>query len=201
MKQQLRYGLALAAGLVFVAAGCGKQSGETTTPSEAKGTQTDTQPKTPAATLGLSEEAVGLTREALSIYEDMRADLAVDKTGTVPALAAKLSGAVKAAGNAAPHTARPRYQAVVTAADKLAEIAGSESAKVRLQFGEVSRPIVALLVAAPELAGSYHVFQCPMAKGYKRWVQPTASLSNPYMGTRMPTCGMELEFSKLGSDE
>jgi threonine/homoserine/homoserine lactone efflux protein len=38
----------------------------------------------------------------------------------------------------------------------------------------------------------YHVFECPMAKGYKRWVQPTDELENPYMGQEMLTCGSEV---------
>jgi len=142
----------------------------------------------------LSEEAQRLTREALSLYEQMRASLAVDKTDNVPALAVKLSTAVKAAGEAAPGNAKAHFAAMAAGAKKVANVAGDAAADMRLAFGEVSRPIVALLSATPTLAKDYHVFECPMASGYKRWIQPNADLSNPYMGTAMPKCGSEVKF-------
>jgi hypothetical protein len=33
-----------------------------------------------------------------------------------------------------------------------------------------------------------------MAKGYKKWVQVSEAVSNPYMGSEMLECGTEAEF-------
>jgi hypothetical protein len=62
---------------------------------------------------------------------------------------------------------------------------------VRKAFGEVSQRLLAILAADRSLAEGLHVFECPMAQGYKKWAQPAAKISNPYMGTRMPECGSE----------
>ena len=60
----------------------------------------------------------------------------------------------------------------------------------------MSRHLLALLRAEDSLASGLHVFECPMADGYGRWVQPSADISNPYMGTRMPACGSESSLSE-----
>jgi len=54
--------------------------------------------------------------------------------------------------------------------------------------------MVALMVAEPSLSRGRHVFECPMANGYRKWIQPGANISNPYMGTRMPTCGSATDW-------
>ena len=42
---------------------------------------------------------------------------------------------------------------------------------------------------------SLHVFECPMAPvaGKGRWLQRTGELKNPFLGSRMLTCGEELK--------
>jgi len=67
-------------------------------------------------------------------------------------------------------------------------VEASDLAALRRSFGELSRPLVALLGELSELTG-YFVFECPMAAGYKRWIQPTDAIQNPYMGSRMLRCG------------
>jgi len=59
----------------------------------------------------------------------------------------------------------------------------------RLAFGEVSRSYITRLSQDPATAKGKHAFRCPMAKGYKKWVQLTPELENPYMGQRMLDCG------------
>ena len=73
--------------------------------------------------------------------------------------------------------------------DGLKAMSKSEANAVRKAFGEVSRPLVALLSASPQLRAGRHVFTCPMAQGYKKWIQTSDQISNPYMGTSMPMCG------------
>ena len=59
------------------------------------------------------------------------------------------------------------------------------------EFGEVSRAFVALLRAAPALQAGRHLFHCPMAQGFPKWVQTTEKMANPYMGKAMLECGSE----------
>ena len=70
----------------------------------------------------------------------------------------------------------------------LSEVDGDAEA-VRTAFGETSRPLVAVLAAAPSLSKGMYVFECPMASGYQKWIQTDSEISNPYMGSRMLTCG------------
>lgn len=66
---------------------------------------------------------------------------------------------------------------------------------MRLAYGELSKPLVALASAAPELRGGRHVFLCPMARGYQKWLQAEPSLKNPYFGAKMLTCGEASDWS------
>ncbi len=65
----------------------------------------------------------------------------------------------------------------------------------RLAFGDASRAYITLLSKDAELAKGKHAFRCPMAKGYKKWVQLTPELENPYMGQRMLECGGPVEMA------
>ena len=57
----------------------------------------------------------------------------------------------------------------------------------RAAFGDLSKALlVEYAVAAPE---ELHVYFCPMTSTFPYWLQPTAGLKNPYMGTKMPDCG------------
>ena len=78
---------------------------------------------------------------------------------------------------------------VASEAEKLEDMSKEDAEAVRKAFGDLSEQVLRVLSADRALAEGLHVFECPMAQGYKKWVQPTAKLSNPYMGTRMPTCG------------
>ena len=37
-----------------------------------------------------------------------------------------------------------------------------------------------------------YAFECPMAKGYQKWVQTTPNLQNPYFGSEMLSCGVSI---------
>ena len=125
-------------------------------------------------------------------YEQIREKLAADEGKGVSELAVALKAVADQAAADAAGDAKTQLAAIVAAAAELAKVDGGDLAGLRVAFGKVSQPIVALVEADDELAGRYHVFECPMAKGYKRWVQPDAALENPYMGTKMLTCGSEV---------
>ncbi len=76
----------------------------------------------------------------------------------------------------------------LTAAAK--QIQQSKSiAAARLAFGRLSKHIVTYLKAHPKQAQGIQVYLCPMAKGYKKWIQVKGTMANPYMGKRMLMCG------------
>jgi Cu(I)/Ag(I) efflux system membrane fusion protein len=81
---------------------------------------------------------------------------------------------------------------LATAAGELAKTDAGDMPAVRLAFGGVSEKLIAVLEAEPAYAKDLHTFECPMAKGYKLWVQPDPKLENPYMGQKMLSCGTEV---------
>jgi len=122
---------------------------------------------------------------ALTTYEEIRGALAQDDIDTARARSAELAGLL-AQGTSQLGSPDDRA-AVASAASKLAEATDLDQA--RLAFGEVSEPLIVAIAGVPELQRSVHRYSCPMAKGYGHWIQPEAGVSNPYMGTSMPTCG------------
>ena len=99
-------------------------------------------------------------KQFLTNYEHVRAALAADN----------LAQAKKAA---------------VALAEEGAAIAKAETIVIaRDAFAVLSEHAIKL---ATDRTG-YYVVNCPMLK--KDWVQPSGTISNPYAGSSMPTCGM-----------
>ena len=82
-----------------------------------------------------------------------------------------------------------RLLPLASAADALAKLPAEDLAALREQFGEVSKELVTIIAQTPALQEGRHVFTCPMAKGYQKWVQREAKMANPYMGKKMLECG------------
>lgn len=194
-----------AAGLALTLAACGKDKGgdqpardpaaaPAADPAKPAGEPAAEPAPQPAAK---DSDAAGLTG-VLEQYEQIRAQLASDDVESAVAGAAKLESAAESAVGSAPAATKTHLEQVATASGEMAEVAATDADAVRKAFGEVSKPMVELLSAAPELREGWHVFECPMAPGYKKWVQPTAELANPYMGTEMLTCGSEADWPAGG---
>ena len=126
-------------------------------------------------------------------YESIRALLADDTGKGIAARAKRLETMALGVKKTATKSAKPHLAKVASAADKLAAVDETDLAALRLAFGELSRPLVALLGSDKKLAANYHTFECPMAEGYKRWIQPNTDLANPYMGQKMLACGTEVK--------
>jgi Cu(I)/Ag(I) efflux system membrane fusion protein len=148
---------------------CGSTSAPATTPIQ------DPVPMTE----GGSKPAPTPAADALADYERIRALLAADE----------IKGVTEAATALAASATKSSFTAVATSATKLAATTEIEAA--RLAFGDVSREMVAVLARDPALANGQHVFECPMAKGYRKWIQPSQDMANPYMGQKMLACGGE----------
>ncbi len=64
----------------------------------------------------------------------------------------------------------------------------------RRAFGLTSEGFLQLVAARPSLKAGLYAFRCPMAPGYKLWVQREKTMRNPYMGRAMLACGAEVEL-------
>lgn len=151
----------------------------------------DVATRSPAALPAAAKKEIDRTFAA---YEKIRKLLADDRGAGVPAAARAVAKHARAAAPAAPAPSKGHLSKIASAADALAKTSESDLEKLRKRFGEVSRQLVALVAAEPSLAKGRHVFYCPMAKGYHKWIQPTADLANPYMGKRMLKCGSKTNW-------
>jgi hypothetical protein len=129
----------------------------------------------------------------LSSYESIRASLASDD---VEPVRLRAQGLARQAGAAALNATgvKSELDAIAKSAGELAERA-NEIEMARRAFGELSKHVIALLVAEPKLRENRIVCECPMAPGYKKWVQPSGKLQNPYMGMMMLECSKESDWS------
>ena len=170
--------------LGLAAAACSKAAPATKTPAVADPVPMgDTSASSPPAAAPDSARAV------LAAYERVRVSLAADDLTGVPEAARALETSAKAAASAG----NAHFSAIATSSSALAAAADLKAA--RTSFGEVSEHLVALLATDKALATGQHVFECPMVKGYNKWVQPSENLENPYMGKRMLTCGGESSWT------
>lgn len=195
-------GRAAAVALVVIAAAataCEKSSAEAkaeqTSKAEAKPAETPTaeaKGPSPRSEAPVAESrAAADARAALASYESLRASLAKDAVAATTGEAASLEKSARSMSAAASGEAGQKWSRVADAAKRLHDMPKDNADAVRKAFGEVSQHLLAILAADRSLAEGLHVFECPMAQGYKKWAQPAAKISNPYMGTRMPECGSE----------
>ena len=145
-------------------------------------------PKSSEAVSTTSGQLPASAEQLLAAYEGLRSRLANDEEVS----AADFERVGKAARETAASysgKAATDLEQLENAADEGAGRASLDLAVAREAFGEVSRHVVSWLADHPELANGRYVFECPMAKGYRKWVQQSDSVSNPYMGQEMAACG------------
>jgi Cu(I)/Ag(I) efflux system membrane fusion protein len=183
---------AAALSLVVVAAACSAEAappaGHGGPDGGAHGTPpAPTAPTAPAAALPAGPRGVVLAR-----YEALRAALADDKGAAIAAELPALRTAVAAlAADKAAAGAADLQKGLdgLAAATTTKDGAAVDLKAARVAFGELSRGVVAAIAADPALQAGRFLFECPMAAGYQRWVQNSATMANPYMGKRMLECG------------
>lgn len=181
----------VAAAWIAIAANACKEAESALPPGEA-----GSSPATPAASPQAAPavaEAQGV-KAALSAYESIRAALAKDQLEGISEAATQLTRGARSAAAEVPEPARAQLLAMAQASEQLGGKVSGEDAALRRGFGELSRPVVELISKHPELQRGRHLFECPMAQGYKYWVQTSADTSNPYMGTKMATCGSQVKW-------
>lgn len=118
-------------------------------------------------------------------YDQVRAALVADhhKAASKKARALQRMAAAQT-GRKIRHTA-----ALAAGANQLAKADANDPTALRRSFGEVSKALIGLVKAHLALEAGLHIFECPMAKPFGRWIQRSSKLGNPYMGAAMPACG------------
>ena len=158
------------------------------------------EPVVPATEL--PAPALDALRQAFEATERVRTELAFDRLDGVAAPAREAAQAIGAAEAALPGAGSEVADCLAqgtAAAEALAAATDLEAARVA--FGELNRFLIALASADPRLQEGWHVFRCPMAKGFKKWFQKSPTLENPYMGQAMPTCGGSTTWGVAAPDE
>lgn len=141
----------------------------------------------------LPDGAFEYARAALEAMESIRTRLAQDSLEGLDARARELSETLKVlAAELGSAEVAKGVEEGARAAERLAVAKTLDEA--RAHYGEVSRLVVGLAEADARLREGWHVFQCPMEKGFNKWVQRSPGLENPYMGQRMLACGTESEW-------
>lgn len=123
---------------------------------------------------------------ALSPYLKAQKLLAQDKTDGVPVLLQEVAAKLK------PVAAAPELAGDFTRlSDAASASAGQPINDIRKSFKDVSAVMLAVGQSTGVPTGAPHVqpFRCAMAKA--TWLQEPGEKVNPYMGTRMSTCGDE----------
>lgn len=74
-----------------------------------------------------------------------------------------------------------------------------EEKEYRLRAGILSEGVVEFIRKDASLKAQWTLYYCPMASGYKYWVQPNSETKkmNPYMGTQMQQCGSKKPWTTL----
>jgi hypothetical protein len=129
--------------------------------------------------------------DVLVAYERPRILLADDKTEGLSESADAMKTAAQNAAEKVPPL-KTQLDAIASAADTMKASSNLDSA--RKAFGELSRATIALGAAEPSLQKGRYVFECSMASGYKKWIQTSEQISNPYMGKTILTCGVASDW-------
>ena len=149
----------------------------------------------PSATESEPEENSPRMEVVLDAYERLRAALAEDNLAMAIPEAKNLETVAGVAAENADEAAGEPLSKLAESAASLAALSSEDDAAMRAAFGEISRSLVSLLEENPELREGRLLFECPMATGYKKWVQNERPLANPYMGKKMLSCGSASEWT------
>ena len=196
------------AGLLSITSACaGSKSEPATGQAEGAATKvepaakTESKPEAQPAAKAEGEEKAKVETVAvkpdptLDSYGKVHAHLVADKITDAIAEAKLLAASATEAAATAGESHKKALTDIQNAANALATADAAAADDVRKKFGEVSKAVIALLIADPSLAAGRQTFKCDMAKGFQKWVQSSGDLQNPYMGQRMPECGSKTELS------
>jgi hypothetical protein len=147
-----------------------------------------------AKTAPLPNEARALYQPVLARYLTIQQQLAKDKLDGVAEEVAKLSKQVQvvAKSDVKPAEHADDYDKHIAAlAAALDAFQSGNLEEARVSFGKVSAVLIAVLNEfPPPLESAVHVMNCPMwDKSPANWLQLAQKVENPFMGTKMSSCG------------
>jgi membrane fusion protein, copper/silver efflux system len=131
---------------------------------------------------------------ASDALERARAALAGDTVSGVSEAAHTIAEGAQAAAMAILKD-RPELVTALNGAAQAAEQleAAKDVEAARKAFADLNQQLLPALGADARLAKGLHVFECPMFD-HARWVQRGETADNPYMGSKMLTCGTASTF-------
>lgn len=133
--------------------------------------------------------ALDSLRGAMDAEDRVREALSKDQTADVAEAARTLGEALKAASGALPKERTDLGAAIAQAMHEAEHVQKSASLEeARKAFAELNGVFLPLVGADTRLADGWHVFECPMFE-HAHWFQRSSAKENPYMGTKMLTCG------------
>ncbi len=160
------------------------------------GATTTAAPQAPALPkIELPPAARTAMLRGLDAYERTRAVLAKDSIDGIGTYARDLAEALRATRAGLTGAASELIDCLdhaAAGADNLAAATTLDDA--RSAFSEVSRFVIPLVASDDRLQQGWHVFECSMQKGFGGWLQKSPNIENPYMGTKMSTCGTAGSF-------
>lgn len=134
-------------------------------------------------------QTVEEVEKALQAYLPIWRALANDSTEGIEENAEKLAAAAKeAARQTHVPTLRERLEKLAEEASKMKT---EDLSAARESMKGLSRALLAVFETHEvRLPKAYAVIECPMVK--ERWVQDTDQVSNPFLGSSMPLCGLKV---------
>ncbi|HVV83379.1 MAG TPA: efflux RND transporter periplasmic adaptor subunit [Kofleriaceae bacterium] len=145
-----------------------------------------------------SPEAVRAFQRAFDAYDRVRAGLA---DGRVEQDAARTLGAAVREAIAqltgVPDVVVHSLHQLGGAAEQIA--AARDVAAARPAFADASRLLLAVAATDPQLTTGWRVFECPMTKGFGRWLQREPAPVNPYLGKEMGACVSTVEWKTVSA--
>ena len=145
-----------------------------------------------------SEAVQTHVHRAVEVYDEMRALLAADSTDGLDEHATELQQAANSAKEDADDGLAQHLEQLTEEAERFHDHSEeTDIEQVRIDFGEISRELVAVVATIPDLRDELYVYECPMAQEYDRWIQLEEKMANPYMGEEMLKCGSEVDWMNV----
>ena len=154
-----------------------------------------TQGQAQAKTTGQAEQLQKHITTYTLRYEKIRVLLAQDDLNASKKEAVLMRKDLAAVITQVSHTpsVQAQFQAISEASLQMNQSQTAD--EQRKAFGDVSKAIITLLNQYKGLQKGWHIFMCPMAQGYSKWIQASADMANPYMGKRMLKCGGKTQWT------
>jgi Cu(I)/Ag(I) efflux system membrane fusion protein len=131
-------------------------------------------------------------RSAMDAYDRVRAKLERDDTSGLATDTRAMADALRAVRGGLPPGRSDLGEAATASLEATDQLFAAGSVDdARRAFARVNQSFLPLVGADARLSAGWHVFECPMFEGHPRWMQRRDAPENPYMGSKMPSCGTE----------